>query len=171
VEYIVYPFRPPVRITGSLLAARIRVYEAVAGEFPDHRIAGFRVQVAAYDPGVCRPIGFDALVDQLSDLPISNMFFRRLIVLSPFRVRIGDPDNPQLALEAAYQGEMAGIRRAVAPIAVIERLGARQSQPFLPEKRGAAVRFVASFLRINAVIAFRAEAPLKQGIGVSLDLL
>src|SRR5262245_37388698 len=108
-------------ITGGLLATRICVHEATADEFLDQRTVGLRVQITADNPCICCLIGFKALINQLSDLLVSNMLLRRLILLPPSQVCSGDSDNAQLALEAAYQGKMTGVWGARAPIAVIDR--------------------------------------------------
>src|SRR5262249_11359708 len=137
----------------------------------NQRIVGLCVQITADNPCICRLIGFEALINQLSDLPESNMLLRGLILLPPSQVCSGDSDNTQFALEAVYQGKMTGVRGALAPIAVIDNSTTDKAQPSLSEKHGAAVRFVAPLLRVNAFITFRAEARFKQGVGVGLDLL
>src|SRR5262245_19919749 len=171
VKDVVYPFRPAVRITGGLLATGVRIHEATADEFLDQRTVGLRVQITADNPRICRLTGFEALINQLSDLPVSNMLLRGLILLPPSQVCSGDSDNTQFALEAVYQGKMTGVRDALVPIAVIDSSTADKAQPTLSEKHGAAVRFVAPLLRVNAFITFRAEARLKERVGAGLDLL
>src|SRR5262249_21219724 len=99
------------------------------------------------------------------------MLLRGLILLPPSQVCCGDSDNTRLALEADYQGQMTGVRGASAPIAVIDSSTIDNARTSFPEKHGAAVRFVAPLLRVNAVITFRAEARVKQVVGGGRDLL
>jgi hypothetical protein len=44
-------------------------------------------------------IWFEALVDQLFDLPVPNVRLRRLTFLPPSKVCVGDPDDAPFALE------------------------------------------------------------------------
>src|SRR5262245_18786457 len=99
------------------------------------------------------------------------MLLRRPIFMPPSQVCVDHPDDTPFAFEADNQGQMTGVRRDLAPVVVIDRSGAGEAQPSLPEKHSAAVRFVAPFLRVNAFITFRAETLFEQGEGVGLDLL
>src|SRR5262245_4769100 len=100
------------------------------------------------------------------------MLLRRLLLLPPSQVCVCNLDDTPFAFEADYQGQVTGVRSAPAPVAVIGRGAAGEAQPSRSEKHGAAVRFVALFLSVNAVALiddFRASliCPKPWPLGIS----
>ena len=81
---------------------------------------GRRVQVAADNPTRTAGCQLGSCVEQLTDLPQTELLRRGRAGWVPLQVRVGDADLPAIMLDNRDQGDVAGCRLAAATVSVVE---------------------------------------------------